>query len=283
MKYIVSFTTSPKRIVKCETMINSILNQTLKPDLIILNIPKIFSRTGKKYIIPEFIKKNVLINVIEQDLGPITKIIPTIKFLNERNFDKKNTRIIYIDDDIKYMNGMIECFHEASIQNNKIIVTGSGFNFFNHFTICVPKNGSNCSIVEGFGGVCVSLSIFENDILNYVNKYLNFIDCKFSDDVILSNYYHKKNCIMKIVNEKNKFSTFEMRAKGDILDYGLEEDALHNGAYNTIKKNLKRYKSVVQILFDYNDMHFKYIINDHDLNDLQYKFEEDYTLFKQGN
>ena len=56
MKYIVSFTTSPTRIHKCRPMLNSILGQTRKPDLILLNIPKVFERTGETYdtTLPEF-------------------------------------------------------------------------------------------------------------------------------------------------------------------------------------------------------------------------------------
>lgn len=257
MKYIVSFTTSPKRLLKCESMLKSILNQTLKPDFIILNIPKIFSRTNEAYIIPKFVKQHVVINIIEKDLGPASKIVPTIKYLNINNFDKNNTRIIYLDDDIKYMPGMIECFDKYCKKDNKLILTGSGFRFIKQSPIGFRTHGSFVSIVEGYGGVCVSLSVFENDFENYIEKYLKYKACKFSDDVILSNYYLIKKATLRSVNVTNKFSIPYMFENGSILAYGNEKDALHEGADNTILTNNDRYKDVIKILKDNNDIHFK--------------------------
>ena len=46
-KVIISLTTSPTRILLMEPVINSILNQSYPPDLIRINIPKVFKRTGK--------------------------------------------------------------------------------------------------------------------------------------------------------------------------------------------------------------------------------------------
>ena len=84
MKFIISFTTSPTRIYKIEKMMNAIINQTVKPDLIILNIPKIFHRTNETYQIPDYLNSiydKFVINHIETDYGPATKIYPTIIFL----------------------------------------------------------------------------------------------------------------------------------------------------------------------------------------------------------
>ena len=56
---IVSITTSPRRIKLMKNTLDSILNQTHPPDLIRINIPKQFKRTGQYYDIPKFIK-NIL-------------------------------------------------------------------------------------------------------------------------------------------------------------------------------------------------------------------------------
>ena len=87
MKVIISFTTSPERLEKIEPMVNSILNQSIKPDLFLLNIPKIFKRTNERYTIPKFVKDNVTINIIHNDCGPATKIIPTINYLKNNNYN----------------------------------------------------------------------------------------------------------------------------------------------------------------------------------------------------
>ena len=58
MKYVISFTTSPLRIYKLEPVLNALVKQTRKPDLIVLNIPNRFKRTGERYIIARPLKSN---------------------------------------------------------------------------------------------------------------------------------------------------------------------------------------------------------------------------------
>ena len=48
-KIIVTLTTTPKRLPLIEQTLSSILNQNVKPDKIIINIPSIFKRTGEVY------------------------------------------------------------------------------------------------------------------------------------------------------------------------------------------------------------------------------------------
>ena len=62
---IVSITTSPKRIKLMKNTLDSILNQSHPPDLIRINIPKQFKRTGQYYEIPDFIKKNNKIQIFQ--------------------------------------------------------------------------------------------------------------------------------------------------------------------------------------------------------------------------
>ena len=129
MKVVVSFTTSPERISKIKPMVDSILNQTRKPDFFVLNIAKVFPRTGKSYVIPDFIKNSsIVVNVIDRDYGPATKVIPTIQFVKEKIMDLSNTRIIYVDDDIKQLPNMINTFLKYT-QNEKFILGSSGFDF----------------------------------------------------------------------------------------------------------------------------------------------------------
>ena len=83
MKIVVSFTTSPTRINKCGPMINSILGQSRKADLFLLNIPEEFARTGETYVVPKYIRKSLTVNRIVVDYGPATKIIPAVLYLRE--------------------------------------------------------------------------------------------------------------------------------------------------------------------------------------------------------
>ena len=76
---VISLTTSPKRISNLKPIIDNLFNQTMKPDKIVLNIPHIFKRTNQKYDIPKYLYHNdIIINRVD-DIGPITKILPTFK------------------------------------------------------------------------------------------------------------------------------------------------------------------------------------------------------------
>tara|TARA_B100000401_G_scaffold426073_1_gene356311 strand:- start:1086 stop:1889 length:804 start_codon:yes stop_codon:yes gene_type:complete len=248
MKYVVSFTTSPKRIHKCQPMINSLLNQSRKPDLIVLNIPHIFARTGQTYDVPKNVSQSLYINLIEKDYGPGTKIIPTISLLIEKKYNIDDTRIIYLDDDIIYPINMIKTYENTIKDSDNSVWTATGFNFVNLEISGERRHGMITSIAEGYGGVCVKMSTFRSDFIDYINEYSTDKDCFLSDDMILSNYYHKHNISIYILNIKNEYSIIDMWQSNSILEYGNQDDALHKGADGTSETNVSRYKKVIKKL-----------------------------------
>lgn len=247
-KVVVSFTTSPDRIHKIKPMMESILNQTIKPDLFLLNIPKVFKRTNQAYTIPEFINDKVIVNVIDIDYGPATKIIPTIEYLKNNDYYFGKTRIIYVDDDISYSEKMIETFLQFSSNENHILCS-SAMNITQDIKgrySFIPQrtHGNKIHVVEGYGAVCLSPTIFKEDFASYFLTYIQDSSCFTSDDMILSNYYHKdKQNDLICINTKD-FSVNNMWKNNCILDYGNLEDALHKQPTN----NLSRYKVVMKLL-----------------------------------
>ena len=261
MKVIVSFTTSPERISKIKPMMDSILNQTRKPDYFLLNIPKIFPRTQRSYDIPDFIKDNddITVNVIERDFGPATKVIPTIQFIKDNNIDISETRIIYVDDDIKQLPNMINSFLKFS-GNKNIILGASGFDFatspFGDGQIGIygrRKHLSKVSVIEGYGAVCLSPEVFRSDFMDYFNSVSSIKYCLLSDDVILSNYYNMHNNICLVINTWD-ISWSNLWKYNCILEYGNESDALHINA-----GNVKKYINCIKYLKNINKLHINTI------------------------
>lgn len=260
-KFIVSFTTSPTRINKCGPMINSILDQTRKPDLFLLNIPKEFARTGESYVIPKYIRKSLTVNHIETDYGPATKILPAVVYLGERTgaYDPEHTRIIYLDDDIAYPKRMIETYEKMISADDDNVWTSTGFDFVNMALKGKRAHKDTATIAEGYGSVCVKLTTFGDDFVEYMTRYtaLDNQICRLSDDVILSNYYHRRNRGIYIMNIPGFLSIHDIWQDKKILDYGNEADALHLGAGGTSDNNVDRYKRVITALNKAKERCFK--------------------------
>lgn len=242
-------------------MINSILDQTRKPDLFLLNIPEVFSRTGEKYSVPKYIRKSLTVNRISTDYGPATKILPAVMYLREHasDYDPDHTRIIYLDDDIAYPKRMVETYDRMIAPNDHSVWTSTGFDFVNMNLDGKRGHRDNATIAEGYGSVCVKLNTFGDDFLEYMTRYTAIDNqiCRLSDDVILSNYYHRRNVGIYIMNITGFLSIHDIWQEQKILDYGNEADALHLGAGGTSDNNVDRYKRVITALNKNKERHFK--------------------------
>jgi hypothetical protein len=262
-KIVVSFTTSPTRMNKCSPMINSILNQTRKPDLFLLNIPAEFARTGEAYIVPKYIRKSLTVNHIKEDYGPATKILPTVAYLRQQErsceYMDEYTRIIYLDDDIAYPKKMVETYEKMIAPNDHNVWTATGFDFVNMGLNGKRSHKDTATIAEGYGSVCVKLNTFGDDFMEYMSRYtsINNQICRLSDDVILSNYYHMRNVGIYIMNIPGFLSINDIWQDEKILDYGNEADALHLGAGGTSDNNVDRYKRVIVALNKSKERRFK--------------------------
>lgn len=260
-KIVVSFTTSPSRINKCGPMLNSILDQSRKPDLFLLNIPEEFARTGETYIVPKYIRKSLTVNRIQVDYGPATKIVPTVLYLREHAelYNPEDTRIIYLDDDIAYPKKMVETYEKMIAPNDHNVWTSTGFDFVNMELNGKRNHRDTATIAEGYGSVCVKLNTFGDDFMEYMTHYTAIDNqiCRLSDDIILSNYYHKRNVGINIMNLPGFLSINDIWQEQKILDYGNEADALHLGAGGTSDNNVDRYKRVIIALNKNKERRFK--------------------------
>lgn len=192
-KIIVSLTTLPSRINKIYKVIESILNNTIKPDIIYINIPKFSKRENKKYIIPDNIKniKNVIINIIDEDYGPITKLYPTLLKEND-----PESNIICIDDDKEYDKNLIKHLLLCSQQYNDKCICITGWNYINLGFVSIPfithlfKNIVNkVDILQCYNGVLYKRKFFQDDF----KYYLNLDKCFTVDDILISKYLKNKN------------------------------------------------------------------------------------------
>ena len=103
----VSITTIPQRLKNLNKSVDSLLNQSRKPDRIFINIPnqyKRFKEIIKSEEIPKFEDSSVKITRCD-DYGPGTKLLGSINEIN------KDSLVILADDDHIYDDYMIEKFY----------------------------------------------------------------------------------------------------------------------------------------------------------------------------
>lgn len=166
-RIIITLTTWSKRIGNVPIVLDSIFNQTLPPDLVVLNI-------ALDEVVPQDVQiylhsHNIKVNRVA-DTKAYKKIIPTLK-------QYPNDCIINIDDDWIYPKGMIEDF----------------MNIHNRFPD-FPISG-NRVVIEGMQCHCGCASLLKAD---YFGDSLDMIDedvmknCS-SSDIVYTYFANKAN------------------------------------------------------------------------------------------
>ena len=171
----ISITTTPSRIDKIQPVIDSFINQTLRPTSILINIP-IISFRGEKYKIPEWLKeydREGLVRIIKlsKDYGPGTKLYGALKVV-----DNPNAIIVIADDDIVHSKRWFENIIFFSEKDPKSACSYLKWNY------------KGIDVGQGYMGVAMRRGMIRDDILNFPD-----VSCIRGDDLWISAYLHNKN------------------------------------------------------------------------------------------
>ena len=186
----VSISTIPQRLKNLKESVESLLNQTKKPDKIFINIPykyKRFDETIEDNQIPKFDSNIVEVTRCE-DCGPGTKLLGSLdKF-------EKNSLLILADDDHAYEDYMIEKFFYfySKAPNN-------AYSFYVH-----PLG--NFGIGQGADGFAINTNHLKG-VKDFYNKVVkNYKELFLHDDLWISYflYFFKKNKILSLQEHLKK-------------------------------------------------------------------------------
>lgn len=239
VRCVVSLTTSPDRLHRCEKTIDSLLNQYHQPEAIYLHLPQKFGRTGKEYTIPEWLEQKVKdhpilhIHRTEEDYGSITKLVPTLELVGE----DEDVWIATADDDIEYLPHQLQMYcYFTEVFAVKSALGLSGFNLVNWALSktaprgklgCNPcKKTEACDIIEGYGMAFYHRSHFQTSFIAYMKKCIEQDFLKKSDDVVISNWL-ALNKVQRVQVGVPYCSRARLWGEKRILDYGNDKDALH--------------------------------------------------------
>ena len=229
----VSLSTIPARLKNINKTIESLLNQTRKPDKIFVNVPlkyRRFSETVESEQIPKF--NNSIVEVTRcEDCGPGTKLLGSLNKL------EKNSLLILADDDHIYKDYMIEKF----------------FYFYNRD----PNNAysfyvyplENSPVGQGADGFAINTNHLKG-IENFYKKIVkDYKELFLNDDVWISYflYFIKKTKIFSLrehlkKDKEGKLSliyTKDSKNKGLIETYG---DELEKAVEKRDKINAESFK-----------------------------------------
>ncbi len=265
-KVIVTLTTIPSRLKNINQTIDSIKNQTYKPDEIVLTLPLESIREPcdcDPYDINEINKiKDVTILRCDKDYGPATKLLGVLEREKDKNLDFENeSLIITLDDDKKYDKECVKQLIDGWKRNKSYVVARKGSKIIKlkktnkiyqnnksrydklegqHEILLVGKSLSEdtlCSMIFGTGGILYRPSFFDYDIFNYKEHNKDFPDKEmfYTDDIFFSGYLAKKGIKKKII----KFDETEMTKKIDKLfkfknNTGVIDDHSENRVINPL-------------------------------------------------
>ena len=229
----VSLTTIPQRIKSIKKSIDSLINQTQKPDKIFINVPtkyKRFEEIVEEDQIPNFNDSRIEVTRCD-DYGPGTKLLGSLKKL------KKDSLIILADDDNIYEDYMIEKFYYYySLAPN------------NAYSFYVHPLGS-FGIGQGADGFAIN-----TNYLDGIKKFFDFAVKDYKelflyDDLWISYflYYFKKNKILSLQEHlKKKDNKANLIYRTHILASGLISTYGEN-----LRESVKKRDKIAAISFQY--------------------------------
>ncbi|KAI9019647.1 hypothetical protein DFJ74DRAFT_673921 [Hyaloraphidium curvatum] len=101
-RVVISLTTVPPRVLHIRSTLDTLVNQTMKPDMIYLQMPKSSERFKDGYWIPRWLRKlPITVNRCD-DRGPATKLLGVLPLESD-----PDTLIILADDDMIYPPDMV--------------------------------------------------------------------------------------------------------------------------------------------------------------------------------
>lgn len=216
-KIVISLTTIPTRlnnesfrdsgIVNC---LNSLCSQDSDDYEIHFNVPHTYAmHDNKEYIIPDYINEyqdkypNFKIFRVD-DIGPPTKIIPTIERVND-----SNSLIIVVDDDMIYDPLMVKehekqrkIYPDHAIGYDGLNNLGDPFNDPRDRFSSMVWRDTKVSILQHYKSVSYKRSFFDEDIFS------DFVGKTASDDILISAYMGKQG-VDRMVPHYEKDGTYK--------------------------------------------------------------------------
>jgi len=205
----ISLTTFGDRINDIHLTIESLMQQSLKADHIVLNLSnKEFSLSALPAVLHKQCARGLNLNFIKEDLGPYTKFFYTLQTF-------PNSLIVTVDDDQIYPIDLIDQLYRAYLAEPDIIHCHRAHKIsFDRNRNILPYRKWDWSTTDtrpskmifptGVGGVIYFPGCFDNNILDK-ESFLKI--CPGADDVWLKAMSLKNGILCKKITDSRPFSS----------------------------------------------------------------------------
>jgi hypothetical protein len=252
-RIVITLSTLPDRYKKILKTLQSLKKQTIAIDEIYLSLPEYSVRMKLNYPeLPDEIKNLVKVVKIEQDYGPITKLLGAL-------YCEEDSRSIIIscDDDYIYPENFVEKLIEKHILFPNAAIGSSGMLIKKSCPLCaihpnlsaiqyripkipIPKEGRKVDILYGFSGILYLRGFFprteELDMLLKIS--LSDQDFFLNDDVVISAFLAKHGIERRIFKDIPK-------AEHVLNEKGIRERSQYELSYN-LKEFMIRLNNAIE-------------------------------------
>jgi hypothetical protein len=235
MQIIASMTSIPSRIDRIRPAIESVLSQTVAVTQLELNIPYVCARTNERYELPAWLENIPRVAIFRtEDFGPITKIAPTLL----RHRADLDTYVWSVDDDYAYPPNQLQLLYTGHDPGSYRILARHGGIFNPDGSVTFMYGQTEVGMFEGFGTVLYPPSCVGDDFEDYVKATSEFVDCRLTDDVVLSIYFHSRGVPIFLWNEPSDDQPFYPTGS---LPYSAEADAIHRQGDGNVERHKRSF------------------------------------------
>lgn len=188
VRIVVSMTTIPSRLDNIDKVLESLIDkQTVRPDVLYLNVPHVFGRTGETYELSKIKYSSPRLKILRcDDYGPVTKLLPAL----EAEYGNDRTVIIYADDDNIVPPDFIEQYVKQGRRHpDHVMYTRCGQGFY-HKSPTPVDDKQGCTIPEAFEGILLPANAIKDldDFKSFIMKAIRNKSCFKSDDYVVGAY-----------------------------------------------------------------------------------------------
>ena len=201
-RVVFTLTTTPERLKNLRPRLLGLLEQSVRPDAVYLNLPRVCRKNGEVYHVPprleRFFHRHRGRLVVQRDLedyGPGTKLIPTLDVETH-----PETRILPVDDDVEFPRTYFEELVQKSQEHPEVAWGYHGRDIWQGKTMALVINvKQNVQVLETVAGVVYKRSMLPETGQEFLHLIDRHPECRLCDDILWGAWLDRQGVPRKLL------------------------------------------------------------------------------------